>query len=165
MKLRKGWRMSCDVGEVTERLENEQSFPKLPKYYARLQKAVARGLGWPACRQAGPHTDAAPKHHCYFSSISLANLIWCFFCKNMTSTVEFSTLYGACFFESFSLSPNCTGIRHRSSRKLYSKFASCFRTRFSAFHIRIVNITRPHNDNSCLGMSQIAIITIGTLQH
>ena len=42
--------------------------------------------------------------------------------------------------ESFSLSPNCTGIRHRSSWKLYSKFASCFRTRLSAFHIHIVNI-------------------------
>ena len=25
MKQRKGWRMSCDVGEMTERLENEQS--------------------------------------------------------------------------------------------------------------------------------------------
>ena len=26
MKQRKGWRMGCDVGEMTERLENEQSF-------------------------------------------------------------------------------------------------------------------------------------------
>ena len=26
LKWRKGWRMSCDVGEVTERLENEQSY-------------------------------------------------------------------------------------------------------------------------------------------
>ena len=25
MKQREGWRISCDVGEVTERLENEQS--------------------------------------------------------------------------------------------------------------------------------------------
>ena len=39
-----------------------------------------------------------------------------------------------------SLSPNCTEIRHRSSWKLYSKFASYFRTRLSAFHICIVNI-------------------------
>ena len=32
-------------------------------------------------------------------------------------------------------------------------------------HVRIVNIgyTRSHNENSCLGMSQIAIITITTL--
>ena len=58
----------------------------------------------------------------------------------MTSTVHFSILYGACFLEYFSLSPNCTGIRRRSSWKLYSKFASCFRTRLSAFHIRILNI-------------------------
>ena len=27
VKQRKGWRMSCDVGQVTERLENEQSSP------------------------------------------------------------------------------------------------------------------------------------------
>ena len=25
VKRRKGWRMSCDVGKVTEKLENEQS--------------------------------------------------------------------------------------------------------------------------------------------
>ena len=25
VKRQKGWRMNCDVGEVTERLENEQS--------------------------------------------------------------------------------------------------------------------------------------------
>ena len=64
-----------------------------------------------------------------------------FFCKNMTSTVDFSIRYGACFSESFSLSPNCAGIMRRSSWKLDWKFASCFRTRHSAFHIvRIVNI-------------------------
>ena len=68
------------------------------------------------------------------------NLIYCFFCKNITSTVDFSILYRACFFEYSSLSPNCTGIRHRFSWKLVSKFASCFRTRLSAFHLRIVNI-------------------------
>ena len=33
----------------------------LPKYYAQLQTAVTRGLGWPAGRLAGRHTDAAPK--------------------------------------------------------------------------------------------------------
>ena len=67
------------------------------------------------------------------SSISSNVRTWC-------STVDFSILYGACFFESFSLSLNCTGIRHVSSWKLYLKFASCLRTRLSAFHIRIVNI-------------------------
>ena len=139
-------------------------YRELPKYYARLQTAVARGLGCPAGRQAAPHTDAAPKHSlCYSSSVSLANLVLCLFCKNMTSAVGFSILYGACFFQSFSLSPNCTGIRHSSSWKLYSKFASCFRTRLSAFHISIVNIyTRSHYENSCLGMSKIATITITT---
>ena len=55
------------------------------------------------------------------------------FCKNMTLTVDFSILYGACFFESFSLSPNCAGIRHRSSWKLYLKSASCFRKTTSCF--------------------------------
>ena len=40
----------------------------------------------------------------------------------------------------FSLSPKCTGIRHRSSWNIYLKFASCFRTRLSAFHVRILNI-------------------------
>ena len=33
--------------------------------------AVARGLGWPAGRLAGRHSEAAPKHSlCYFSSVS-----------------------------------------------------------------------------------------------
>ena len=41
------------------------------KYYARIQTAVARGLGFPAGRHAGRFTDAAPKHSlCYFSSFS-----------------------------------------------------------------------------------------------
>ena len=45
VKRRKAWRMSCDVGEVTERLENEQPFrhftyvkthsPTLPSLYLR----------------------------------------------------------------------------------------------------------------------------------
>ena len=40
----------------------------LPKYYAWLQMAVARGLCLLAGRLAGRHTDAAPKHSlCYFS--------------------------------------------------------------------------------------------------
>ena len=44
---------------------------ELPKYYAPLQAAVARGLGLPASWLAERHTDAAPKHSlCYFSSVS-----------------------------------------------------------------------------------------------
>ena len=35
---------------------------ELPKYYARLQMTVVRGLSLPAGRLAGRHTDAAPKH-------------------------------------------------------------------------------------------------------
>ena len=34
---------------------------ELPRYNTQLQMAVARGLGLPAGRLAGPHTDAAPK--------------------------------------------------------------------------------------------------------
>ena len=68
----------------------------------------------------------------FFSNLSLFSFS---VSSNMSSTVDFSILYGASFFESFSLSPNCLGIRHRSSWKFYSKFASCFRTRLSAFHI------------------------------
>ena len=41
------------------------------KYYARIQTAVARGLGLPGGRLAGHHTDAASKHSlCYFRSFS-----------------------------------------------------------------------------------------------
>ena len=41
------------------------------KYYARIQTAVARGLGLPPGRLAGHHTDAASKLSlCYFSSFS-----------------------------------------------------------------------------------------------
>ena len=39
---------------------------ELPKWYARLQTAAARGLGWPVGRLAGRHTDAAPKHSLLF---------------------------------------------------------------------------------------------------
>ena len=35
---------------------------ELPKHYARLYTAVALGLDLPACRLAGHHADAAPKH-------------------------------------------------------------------------------------------------------
>ena len=39
------------------------------KYYARIQTAVAGGLGMPAARLAGHHSDAASKHSlCYFRS-------------------------------------------------------------------------------------------------
>ena len=41
-------------------------YTDLPKYYARLQTAVARGLGLPAGRLAGRHTDATPKHSFYY---------------------------------------------------------------------------------------------------
>ena len=41
------------------------------KYYARIQTAVARGLGLPTRRLAGHHSDAASKHSlCYFSLFS-----------------------------------------------------------------------------------------------
>ena len=60
--------------------------------------------------------------------------------SNVSSLRTWRRLFTFLFFEYFSLSRNCTGIRHRTSWKLYSKFASCFRTRLSAFHIRIVNI-------------------------
>ena len=44
---------------------------ELPKYYTRLQTAVARGLGYLVGQQAGPHTDGAPNHSLsYFSSVS-----------------------------------------------------------------------------------------------
>ena len=40
-------------------------------YYERIQTAVARGLGLPAGRLAGHHTDSASKHSfCYFRSFS-----------------------------------------------------------------------------------------------
>ena len=41
-------------------------YTELPKYYTRLQTAVIRGLGWPASRLVGHHTDAAPKHSLLF---------------------------------------------------------------------------------------------------
>ena len=33
---------------------------------AQLKMAVTHGLRWPACRLAGRHTDAAPKHSLLF---------------------------------------------------------------------------------------------------
>ena len=42
-----------------------------PKYYARTQTAVARGLRLPTRRLAGHQSDAASKHSlCYFSLFS-----------------------------------------------------------------------------------------------
>ena len=38
-----------------------QSSTDLPKYYTRLQSAVARGLGLPAGHLLAPHTDAVPQ--------------------------------------------------------------------------------------------------------
>ena len=42
-KGRKGWRMSCDVGEVMERLENEQSSENL-----RVTLKIAGHTPWAA---------------------------------------------------------------------------------------------------------------------
>ena len=41
-------------------------YTELPKYYAQLQTALARGLDLPTGRLAGCHTDAAPKHSLLF---------------------------------------------------------------------------------------------------
>ena len=53
----------------------------------------------------------------------------------------------------------------KSLKRYHRKLTSVQRaTKLLKLHIRIVNIhTRSHNENSCLGMSQIAIITITTL--
>ena len=57
VKRWKGWRMSCDVGEVTESLENEQTFrhvtyvtahsPTLPSLYLRLSSFSNSSVGSP----------------------------------------------------------------------------------------------------------------------
>ena len=41
-------------------------YTELPKHYLRPQTTVACDLGYPAGRQTGPHTDAAPKHSLLF---------------------------------------------------------------------------------------------------
>ena len=112
---------------------------ELPKYYTRLQTPVAQGLGWPAGRKAVPHIDAAST----VISVQFLSAI----SSNVSSVRTWRRRLTFLFFtEPVSLNLlTCflivTGIRHRSSWKLYSKFASCFRTRLSAFHIhRIVNI-------------------------
>ena len=52
----------CNV--TSDSLSTESS-----KYYVRIQMAVAHGLGVPAARLAGHHSDAASKHSlCYFRS-------------------------------------------------------------------------------------------------
>ena len=91
---------------------------------------------WLACwPPSGDHTDAAPKHSlCYFSCFRVDGHVH----QRIFAKRRFWLLLDV--GQSFSLSPNCAGIRHRSSWKLYSIFASCFRTRLSAFHICIVNI-------------------------
>ena len=106
------------------------------KYYAWLQMAVARGLGWPSSHLTGHHTAAAPKHSlCFFSSVS-EEMVMHIDMHLQSGDVSVYWLWLLLdISESFSLSPNCTGIRHRSSWKLHSKFSSCFRTRLSVFHI------------------------------
>ena len=52
-------------------VEHLHIYTESSKYYARMQTAVARGLGLPTFRLAGHHTDAASKHSlCYFSLFS-----------------------------------------------------------------------------------------------
>ena len=55
VKRRKGWRMSCDLGEVTERLENEQRHRPMPGDYKKqnskfLRNAKIRLLDVPVTR-------------------------------------------------------------------------------------------------------------------
>ena len=139
-------------------------YTELSKYYARLQTAVARGLGSSAGRQAGPHTDAAPKLSlCYFSSVSLANRWWCsvrtwrrrltflFF----TEPVSFNLL--ACLLILLGLGTGCPGNFTRNFRRVSEHYFLLF-----VFYVLWI-YTQSHNENSYLGMSQIAIITITTL--
>ena len=45
VKRRKGWRMSCDLGEVTERLENELWIAQLVRALARKAKGPGSSPG------------------------------------------------------------------------------------------------------------------------
>ena len=73
--------------------------------------------------------------------------------------LTFLFFYGACFLESFSQSPNCTGRPGNFIRNLHRVSEHDF-----LLFIYILWIyTRSRNENSCLVMSQIAIITISTL--
>ena len=46
------------------------------KYYARLQTAVSRGLGWLACWLTGLHAAAARKHMLCFSVTLIPVILW-----------------------------------------------------------------------------------------
>ena len=56
-----------------EKSENHCSNTESSKYYARLQTAFARGLGWPDSHLTGLHTAAASKHLLCFSVQFLSN--------------------------------------------------------------------------------------------
>ena len=81
----------------------------------------------------------------------------------MTSTVDVSILYGACFFESFSLSPNCTGISTGRPGNFIRNLRRVSEHDFLLSLYLLWIYTRSRNENSCLGVSQIAVITITTL--
>ena len=53
VKRRKGWRMSCDLGEVTERLENEL-WRKLSEEFVTQEK---RKKGWRMNCDVGEATE------------------------------------------------------------------------------------------------------------
>ena len=55
VKRRKGWRMRCNVGEVTERLENEQSSPGDVSEEPVTQEK--RNKGWRMSYDVGKATE------------------------------------------------------------------------------------------------------------
>ena len=87
VKRRKGWRMSCDVGEMTERLENEQSFTyvtahsqTLPLLYVRHSSFLNPFVALPTSQlilnpfrrftYVTPHSPTLPLLHLRHSSFS-----------------------------------------------------------------------------------------------
>ena len=94
---------------------------ELPKYYARLQMAVASGLGCP--------TSESVYWHCSQTHTAISVQFLSPISSNVSSVRTWHRRLTFLFFtkpvslkQPFSLSPNCTGIKHRSSWKLYSKF-------------------------------------------
>ena len=66
------WVRQCYRMEATSLILSTE----LSKYCARLQTATARGLGWPAGRLAGRHTDAVLKHSfCYVCVVKISYFI------------------------------------------------------------------------------------------
>ena len=130
------------------------NYTDLPKYYAQLETAVVRGLGWPACRQAGPHTHAAPKHSLLFqfsfSHQSHLMLTFIFF----TEPVSLNLL--ACLLIVLGLGTGRPGNFTLNLRSVSEHD-------FLLFIYVLWIYKRSNDENSCLGMSQIAIITITTL--